>query len=142
VSLSAQDHAEITNLYAAYCFCFDAGDGPGFAALFASDGRFVRDGQPDACGAGDLNQLVADRTAAFPNMRHFTSNILVEAAGTGASGRASVLVLRVDGPRLQVRTIGEYHDAFVRESGAWRFAVRRYAPWLPAGLMDGAFVFA
>jgi hypothetical protein len=140
--LSATDHVEIRSLYAEYCFRFDAPDPEGFARLFAHDGRFVLDGQPDRIGTQALTELVVQRTTAFPNMRHHTSNILVGEAPGGANGRASVLVLRAVSERLELRTAGEYEDAFVRESGAWRFARRHYRPWLPGALVDGVLLAA
>jgi hypothetical protein len=140
MTLAAGDHAEIHNLYARYATLFDEGDGDGWAALFARDGRFVRDGQPDVVGQDELRGFALERMADAPDLRHFVTNVCVEASPEGAVGSAYALVLRVGGDSLGLRTMGTYDDELVREEREWRIQTRRYRPWLAPGLVDASFV--
>jgi uncharacterized protein (TIGR02246 family) len=138
--LTLEDRVAIDQLYAGYCHAFDFGDGPGFAALFTPDGKFVYEGVTEYAGTDALTAFVIDRAEQVPGMRHFTANALVQASEGGASGKAYVFVIRLgDEAPLRLRNTGEYRDEFVRTDAGWRFAQRRFASWIPAELVDRPF---
>ena len=143
MTLADGGQAAIRNLYAQYAFAFDEADAAGWASLFAPDGRFMQPGLPDLVGREQLRDFVLQRRSAAPDMRHFTANVEIIESGAGAAhGRAYVLVLRIEGEELQLRTMGEYDDDLVYHDGLWRFQTRRYRTWLPPRLANAAFVFA
>lgn len=132
-TLSFESDLEIRNLYAAYAFTFDRGEGDEWAQMFTSDGKIVI-GDVEIAGRTALAAFVGKRYEQFPGTRHHTSNVELEVAAGGVRGRAYVLVLRVDAETLRLHSIGEYEDELVRSEGLWRFARRSYASCLPASL--------
>lgn len=134
--LRGDARTEIDELYARYAYAFDRGDVRAWAALFTSDGRFTVPGTPVVVGRPALEAFASERHRRSPDMRHFTSNVLIETSGSAARGRAYVAVYRLRGGQLLVRTMGEYRDKLVEQDDGWRFRSRRYEPWLPAELCD------
>lgn len=131
--LSFENYFEIRNLYARYAFTFDRGEGDAWAELFVPDGKMIM-GAQELAGRAELGAFVEERYERFPNMRHYTTNVELEADGDGVRGRAYVLVLRIEGETLQLRTMGEYEDELVHDGERWRFAVRRYDACMPPSL--------
>jgi hypothetical protein len=59
--LTAQDYFEIQQLYAAYCWGLDTGDGAARGAIFTPDGRFL---SSLSGHKGDSAQAIAQRTTS------------------------------------------------------------------------------
>jgi 3-phenylpropionate/cinnamic acid dioxygenase small subunit len=127
------DEQAIAALIHAYAERLDDGDLDGVAALFAeATWRTPARAEP-------LRGTVAVRRAydgvllydGRPSTKHVITNVTVEVAPDGASGRArsyfTVLQARPDLP-LQPIICGRYHDAFARGAGGWRFADRLILP--------------
>jgi hypothetical protein len=127
--LSAQEFAEIQNLYAKYNICSDAGDAEGFARCFAKDGvlridsvglrvaghaEFVRFKEKDRDGRGGRYR------------RHWNGSLHLERlAGGKVRGRCYLLAYNGDPGKLPVLAdCGVYEDTLVLEAGAWRFLER------------------
>jgi hypothetical protein len=127
--LSAQDYAEIHNLYAAYNLSSDAGDAAGYAACFTADG--VLELQPLGITVRSRPALEAykrrDKEGRGDRYRrHHNHSLHLEqlADGTvrgrcyfhGYNGTPGTLPVLADA--------GVYEDTIVQVDGAWRFAKR------------------
>ncbi|HKI99720.1 MAG TPA: nuclear transport factor 2 family protein [bacterium] len=127
--LSAQDYAEIQNLYAAYNLCSDAGDAAGYAACFAEDG--VLELQP-------LDVVVRSRPAleAYKRQdaesrsgryrRHHNHSLHLERQPDGTvRGRCYFHGYNgVPGELPVLADAGVYEDTLVQADGEWLFARR------------------
>lgn len=134
--MTPEERQEITDLYARYSHAFDEGQADELAALFTEDGVFAREGGDPVTGRDGLAALVRGAAERIPGMRHFVSNILVEATESGARGRAYALALVVGETDVRLGTFGRYDDEFVRTPGGWRLRVRRFTPFLPTVLAN------
>lgn len=132
-TLTAADRLELIELTVRYGLTFDAGDGAGWAALFAPDGQFVRPDGVVVAGTEALAAVPAASLAATPGMRHLPGPLVLDASGDAVRGRSYGQAVRlVDGPALALIVAGEYADTFVRLGDGWRFAERRFSAWAPA----------
>lgn len=60
--------------------------------------------------------------------QHLLGNLVIDVEGDRATSRCYVADMHVgagDKAQLNFRTLGEYHDAWVRRDGAWRITHRR-----------------
>jgi hypothetical protein len=130
-TISAQDHAEIHNLYALYNLCSDAGDAEGYAACFTEDG--VLEVQPRGLVVRGRAALVAykqeDKAGrAELYRRHWNASLHLERIdATAVRGRAYYAGYNgVPGSLPSMTSCGVYEDTIRRdaEGGAWRFARR------------------
>jgi 3-phenylpropionate/cinnamic acid dioxygenase small subunit len=144
MNLSADEHAEITNLYHRYAHAFDGADGEAWSSLFTREGRFIPPGVPDVVGTDALRQFVSSRAQDTPGMRHLFANVVVAPTSEDrADGISYFLCFRLGGDgEFRLRNIGRYEDELAREEGAWKIARRRVVSDLPAELVDAAFTFA
>ena len=118
--LSADELAEIHNLYAHYNLALDAGESEAWAATFTEDGTFNSSEGRDA-----LIEFADNFHAANPDTRHWNSNIHVTRTAGGAAGTAYLILWDV-GARPQTITLtGTYTDTLVRTPDGWRFKSRR-----------------
>jgi 3-phenylpropionate/cinnamic acid dioxygenase small subunit len=122
----------ITNLLYIYAERMDAGDLTGVAALFAK--ARIRTGDGEIEGSAPMLELwrrfVHLHPCGTPRTKHVITNPIVEIdeVASHATCRSYYTVLQAaPGFPLQVVCAGRYHDAFVREAGAWRFAERDYS---------------
>jgi hypothetical protein len=124
--LTAQDYIDIQQLYAAYAWAVDTGDGPGRAAVFTPDGTFTSSNQGNVVQSA---AAIAERTSKQGNIgdRHLQYNIRIEPTHEGAKGSCYVLIVR--GKASQGGTIAGtlqmYNDTFVKTAAGWRFKTRR-----------------
>jgi hypothetical protein len=126
--LTAQDYFEIEQLYAAYCWALDTGDGAARAATFTPDGRFLSSLSDHK---GDSARAIGERTTkGGPSpYRHVMANILLTATPEGADSKAYALI--VSGrttPGTVTGTPAFYLDKLVRTPAGWRFKQREV--WL------------
>lgn len=123
-ALTAQDYAEIQQLYARYAWSIDthAETGMVYAKTFTPDGEFhvgeTKVVGREALAAYNLKMGVANRAPT-----HFNMNLLIEPSPEGARG--SVYLLITGGEKPAVSTIGTYSDIVVKTSEGWRFKQRR-----------------
>lgn len=141
-ALSAEDYREIQQLVAAYSYALDTGAGEGdmYAELFTSDGSFV---SPFATiqGHADLKAFASGhRGGQGPAyVRNFATNVLIEPADDGATGKVYVMVVNLGegGEPSSIFTGGHFEDRYVRTDDGWRFARREFIP-SRAGSADAA----
>ena len=138
-TLTAQDYAEIDQLYARYSHAIDAqtDDGWMYARVFTEDGVFDF-GAPTGPveGRQQLREMAKPNgvwdSAGQPRAWHFATNIMIESTTEGAKGSAYVVLIGDSESGQPVVTgKGIYTDLLVKTSEGWFFKKRSY--------MAGAF---
>ena len=134
-ALTALDYYEIEQLYARYCHGLDSGadDGYMYADVFTPDGTFVDQAGKVRAGREQLAELGRGGPGARrgPTMiSHFVSNVAIEPAAGGATGKAYLLIAQAPNPAMGLRATlvngGQYWDALVKTAEGWRFKNRTY----------------
>lgn len=132
--LTAEDYAEIDQLYARYSHAIDAqtDDGWMYARVFTEDGEFEF-GAPTGPVKGheQLREMAKPNgiwdSAGQPRAWHFATNIMIEPTSEGAKGSAYVaLIGDTESGQSVVTGKGIYTDLLVKTSGGWRFKKRSY----------------
>jgi hypothetical protein len=133
--LSTADQLEIRDIVSRYCWALDTGDVEGFVACFCSDGMLVWDAfdVPLEWRGSDALHHFATFLRDQPNTagrQHHVTNLMLEADGEDARGKAYVAVAlrQGDGPHA-LNVMGWYEDRFRREGGHWRIAERVIRDW-------------
>jgi 3-phenylpropionate/cinnamic acid dioxygenase small subunit len=119
---------ELTALVFAYAERLDLGDLAGVAALYGT-GATYRSDYGSHKGADEVLAVLRKRVKlhdGIPRTKHVTTNLVVEVDGATATARSYFTVFQAT-PALPLQPIiaGRYHDRFVHDAGAWRFADRR-----------------
>lgn len=120
-SLTAEDRAEIRDLYARYAQSLDLGDADGWARTFTEDGVFA-----DNRGHAELSEFAADFYERYGGLsRHWNNQLTLRPTAEGATGTVYLLLwdMRPDTPTVVAS--GVYHDTLVKTSEGWRFQERR-----------------
>jgi hypothetical protein len=137
--LTADDYAEINQLYARYNHFLDSGkdDGLAYARLFTEDAVF----ETNVAGLGTLRgraQLaaLARRSSASAAVRpvHNTNSIMIDPSPEGARGSAYFTQMSAgeEGKPPVIGIRGIYTDVLVKTSEGWRFKSRSFAHATPA----------
>lgn len=130
--LTAEDYAEILQLYFRYPLLLDSGDAEGYAALFTEDGSFN-----DRVGREALLDFVRTRQAS--TVRHAPLTPVITATPEGARGVVLNLFIDVAKTPAVVTRVTQYTDTLVKTPQGWRFKTRvngtaeLTAPAAPAG---------
>lgn len=132
---------EILRLMNAYCYRIDAGDLPGFAALFER-GTWRVLGDPHGGDSGAAAVLSTLRHVILydgrPLTKHVMSNVEIDIEPSGLAARAQcyIVVFQAVPPDFPLQPIfaGHYRDRFEKAGGAWRFAERNISPDLVGDL--------
>lgn len=124
-ALPVDDTLAIQQLYARYNHAIDSGKGDAWAACFTADGTFTS-GSGDFAGTEQLASF-ATGFAQRLKARHWTNNLVIEAAEGGASGTCYLMLLRLgDGEKpTSILTTGIYRDSLAKQSGEWKFTSRK-----------------
>jgi 3-phenylpropionate/cinnamic acid dioxygenase small subunit len=125
--LSTEETLAIQQLYARYNHAIDSGDAQGWAACFTAEGTFSS-ATGNFAGREQLAAF-AEGFARRLKARHWTNNLLIDAADGGASGKCYLMLLRLGDAdtSTSILTTGIYTDALVKEDGAWKFKSRSVA---------------
>lgn len=119
-SLSADDMAEIHNLYAHYNLVLDAGDSLSWADTFTDDGSFN-----SSVGRQALIAFANNWAASNPNTRHWNSNIHITPTADGAAGTAYLMLWKISVQPPEIVLTGTYTDQLVKTANGWQFKARR-----------------
>jgi len=119
-SLTADDLAEIHNLYAHYNLMLDGGDAEGWADTFVEDGSFGNNQGRSAIVAFAEGFIEANR-----NTRHWNTNIRITPSAEGAAGTAYLMLWNVGARPHSIVLTGTYEDTLVETPDGWRFKSRR-----------------
>lgn len=122
-SLSADDLAEIHNLYAHYNRMLDGGDSEGWADTFTDDGSFG-----NSQGRAALIAFADGFHGRSPHTRHWNTNIEITATPEGAAGTCYLMLWNVGTSPASIMLTGIYNDTLVRTSEGWRFKSRVVTP--------------
>ena len=120
MKLKSRDYIEIEQLYAAYTFALDLGDGAGRKATFTKDGVFRSALQDHAPQTVDS---IAERTTRTGNVgaRHLMMNLEITPTREGADGRCFTVVLNGNQTAGSLNgNKGFYFDKLVKTKAGWR----------------------
>jgi hypothetical protein len=127
-TLTPSDYLEIQKLVASYGQALDSGigredNGEAYAGLFAADGIF---GRPYTTGRDALVKLAHTQPHDRHYIRHFLTNMVIEPAPEGATGRQYLVVIDIGegGKPGSVLIGGHYEDIYVKTPAGWRFKSR------------------
>lgn len=126
--LTVEDQLDIQQLYARYNHAIDSGQADQWAACFTSDGIFSSGASGEFTGTEALAAFAkgfAERLKA----RHWTNNLVLDAAGDGAKGSCYLMLYRLGGETpASIMISGIYDDELVRTGDGWKFARRTVRP--------------
>ena len=129
-TLTAQDRAEIQDLYARYNQGCDFSDMDMFMSIWADDAVFKSSPtSQEIVGRKALEEwrakANADRIKAnSPPRRHWNSSLIVTPTPEGAKGRNYWLLMNVSGKQPVIYGSGYHDDTFVRTANGWRIKTR------------------
>jgi bifunctional aromatase (cyclase/dehydratase) len=122
--LTADDYAEIQQLYVKYARAIDSGDAMAWAKTFTDDGVFGDSAGHDA--------LVAFAKGFHENFqghaRHWNDEILITATEEGADGSCYLTLYNTGTAPPTVVVTAIYNDKLVRTADGWRFKMRAVTP--------------
>lgn len=141
-ALTAQDHAEITQLINRYAYGIDTCGGNGFdyANVFTPDGVFIdrnsaagyaAGGRVLALGRQALAELIGGGTRGcktkqvWTDWSHLMLNHEITATPEGARGRIYLVQLGMKGPGT-IERHGGYEDVYVKTGEGWRIKSRTH----------------
>ena len=118
--LSAEDHAEIRQLYARYVQAIDFGDATGWADTFTAEGSFG-----DAVTGREALIAFAERyheeNGSEP--RHWYTALILTPTAEGAEGRCYAVTF--NSRTRSLMWTGTYRDTLVKTPDGWRFTSRQ-----------------
>ena len=119
--LTADDHAEIAQLYAKYNHAIDSGNGAAWADTFTPDGTFRK----TTVGRDALIKFVENFSNSSKGaFRHWNSNLTVVGTPEGADGSVYLMLWNVGARPQSIVTTGTYIDKLVKTPAGWRFKSR------------------
>jgi len=120
-NLTADDHAEIAQLYARYNHAIDSGNGTAWADTFTPDGVFRK----TTVGRDALIKFVENfSNSSKGGFRHWNSNLTVVGTPEGADGSVYLIIWNVGVRPQTIVTTGIYVDKLVKTADGWRFKSR------------------
>jgi ketosteroid isomerase-like protein len=123
-----EEKEAIRDLMSAYCFYVDNGEFEKFAALFTADAILEAGPLGKLQGRKAIHQFIASsvpRQGEGPARKHCTLNHLIRVNGAEAQADSYIIVLRESDSGIMASLAGRYEDVLVKESGEWRFKVRK-----------------
>jgi hypothetical protein len=132
IELTAQDYADIQQLYATYAHGFDSkvDDGQMYIGVFADDASFEDQYDLQTVGRDSLLARYGHTQSGHANPvsnSHSTWNVMIEPAPWGAVGRAYKsmgISFAADGTSVWSGVPGMYYDVLVKGPSGWRFKQR------------------
>jgi len=115
--LTADDYADILQLYFRYPVALDSGDAEGYANLFTEDGSFG-----NRVGRQALLDFVRGRSQS--TVRHAPLTPVITPTADGAAGTVLNLFVDVAQSPAIVTRVSQYTDTLVKTSKGWRFKTR------------------
>ncbi len=125
-TLTAQDYAEIEQLYWRYNHGADFRDGDLFVSAFAADAVFEVGGQK-ITGRDELTAYRVERHAGQSGdtgRRHWNNSWRIVPTADGAEARVYWILVDVSGGAPDTVASGYYDDTYVKTAEGWRFKTR------------------
>ena len=136
--LTADDRAEINELFGKYAWAGDTGDVAGYVGLFTEDGVF--DGVSGYYDGREGLTRLAEEIKVGPRSRglqHWVGNSVFEGTADRCVVKSMCFAPRRIENEHSIVFVGYYVDTCVKVGGEWKFKIRRWRPW--AGqVIDGA----
>ena len=126
-SLTAQDYAEIEQLYWRYNHAADFRDGEQFVSVFADDAEFST-GQQTYRGKEELLAWRVERHAGQTGdsrRRHWNNGWRILPTADGAEARVYWILVDVSGGQPNTVASGYYDDTYVKTADGWRIRSRK-----------------
>ena len=126
-ALTAQDYAEIEQLYWRYNHGADFRDGDLFVSAFADDAVFDL-GQRQFTGREELKAFRVERHAGKTGdtgSRHWNNGWRIEPTADGAKARVYWILINVGEGQPTTVASGYYDDTYVKTADGWRFQTRK-----------------
>jgi hypothetical protein len=120
-TLSAQDLADIQQLYARYNLAIDTGDAEGWAATFVPQGVFNTYTGHDAL-VGFVKMWREKLNGAA--RKHWNNNLQLSGDGKQASGSVYLMLLDTSTKPASIIFTGVYSDTLLKTRDGWRFTKR------------------
>ena len=137
-SLTAQDYAEIQQIYAQYHWAADARDGVKWANLYTPDGVQIR-GDVRTVGRENLKNNPPKNLGPWSpaSAIHFATNIRIEPSPDGARGGAYQITMTPPqgGKPGEVVGFTTYDDILVKTSEGWKIKQRTLHQNLPPSMI-------
>jgi hypothetical protein len=121
-NLTAQDIAEIEQLYAKYNHAIDTINGDAWADTFTPDGVFNTRFSGREALVGFVNNTWKGMGGA--NRRHWNSNLKLTGTAEGADGSVYLILWDVGVKPQTIFSTGIYEDKLVKTKDGWRFKTR------------------
>jgi len=121
--MSAQDYAEIQQLYAKYNHAIDSGDAEGYADTFTADGVFNNN-----AGRAALVKFINETWIGRMNgaqRQHWNSNLLIKGDAKAATGSVYLMLVDLSTKPASIMMMGTYADELVKTPQGWRFTKRQ-----------------
>ena len=125
-TLTAQDYAEIEQLYWRYNHGADFRDGDLFVSAFADDAVFEAGGGK-ITGREELTAYRVERHAGQTGdtgRRHWNNSWRIVPTADGAEARVYWILVDVSGDAPNTVASGYYDDTYVKTAEGWRFKTR------------------
>ena len=125
-ALTAQDYAEIEQLYWRYNHGSDFREADVFLSAFADDAVF-NVGQRTISGMDELTAYRVERHAGQTGdtgVRHWNNGWRIVPTADGAEARVYWMLLDVSDGQPTQRASGYYEDTYVKTADGWRFKTR------------------
>lgn len=125
--VSAQDYAEIEQLYARNAHALDTGQGEAFADTFTEDGELVNGqgpGKANAVRTPRKGRQALVQLGSSGGARHFQFNIVVNRTPEGAKASSYLLLYNVRTIPGTVVETAIYDDTLVKTAQGWKFKRR------------------
>ena len=125
-TLTAQDYAEIEQLYWRYNHGGDFRDNELWLSAFTDDAIFSVAGRRTLSGMEELTAMRAERDAGQGDRgrRHWTNGWRIVAPADGAEARVYWLLVDVAGGEPNAIMSGYYDDTYVKTPDGWRIKKR------------------
>ena len=136
--LTADDYAEIQQLYGRYAHGYDSkvDNGVTYLSVYTKTGRFTDQFNRIVDGFDALDKTYAHSATGAPNpigITHSTWNLSVDPAPWGAAGRSYTGGGRINAPGSNPSPglLGEYLDMIVKTPEGWRYERRIFRQHFP-----------
>lgn len=119
--LSADDYAEIEQLYAEYNWAIDSGDAKAYAATFTPDGVFN-----NFSGRDELEGFIKRwiEQMGGKTRKHWNTNLRITGDGETAQGKVYLMLLDTSEQPPAIGATATYSDELVKTDEGWRFSKR------------------
>ena len=124
----SSDIQEIQHLAQIYADGVMQRDADIWGDTFATNGEWhLAPGMDPVQGRDNLKAFWSGVMAGYPNVLHWVQPGIIEVSGETATARFYVQENIKDAEGNSFRVAGVYNDELAKETGAWKFAVRRFS---------------